>query len=1047
MRSSNFIFKPKKGFSQSPIKSYNSQNNYSYSTKNYSNKSSFWKIAALFLISIFWITGLSAFWWYYFSIYKNLPDIKTIDNIAFSQKSTILSKYWDVLYTIYEENRKEVSFDKISPNMINAIVAAEDQRFWTNPWVDFKWLFRVAVNEVRNVWPGWWASTLTQQVIKNLLLNNEKTIDRKLKEMTLAFQLNEYLREKISKTWKYSSAELDRKVKERILEMYLNYVFFWNNNYWVEIASQAYFWVNAKDLSPMQAAILASIPQAPGKYDPYSKKWFLAWELIISNWEETFPVTSWNKATIDKKLETLLEGNIRKWVKSDDTLSQLDKLKNISIKLWEDDVKITYNRWRKDYVLARMLEDWYIDEKQFIQGIKDTTDLKFKRLTQEMIAPHFVNYVLEQLRNDPNVWEEKLRKWWLVIKTTLDKNMQDVAEKAIAENMKSIRSKGWNNSAFVMVDSKNWDILAYVWSADFYNTEIDWETDILSYGLWRQPGSTMKPFMYAYNIWKNWITRDSPIFDIPLKIWNNTPENVDGQFPWYMPIRLALAQSRNIPAIVMYYLAGQDEKLIPYLKKLWMHSLKDNGDYWYPLAIWAWEVKPIELANAYMHLSAMWSPAKINPIQEIKTLNWNILYQKKVEYQEKVLPYWVAYIIWDILSNNDNLPAGWRSTHIINWLKVARKSWTTNIVTARWVKLPRDWWFAAYTPSKVWIFWAWNTDGSPMKADAYWGWLNSEAYQTIYKQFLAKGFIKSENVEPQEVKNISIDQYCWTLNGWGKKIPTIAYINSLPPSPAWGCYAQVKVDKLCNWKVTQATPPSDIITINVPKSNPLYNSLSMIKYPEKIASTLGGTIGGNSYNPTKVCSRSNEGSIRITFTQPWSLNVPKNFSVGYTVWSTSALKSVSLSVGWAVVSTLDWWWQTSISDTRNVSISSDSTITVSATDVNWYTTQKSISVNLSDGSNWWISNGDWTPAPVITDKTAPVFAWKKVTNNWDVFVVRLLFSDKGWKVAGWTISQDWKVLSTFSQATVSIKTTSQSPLNFSVKDTAWNIANWTVSIK
>lgn len=105
------------------------------------------------------------------------------------------------------------------------------------------------------------------------MLTPEKKIERKLKEIVLAIKLNSYIKKDIKqKNADLSSDELDKKVKEKILEMYANYIFLGNNAYGIQVASKTYFGVSADNLDILQAAVLAGIPQAPSRYDPYNNK-------------------------------------------------------------------------------------------------------------------------------------------------------------------------------------------------------------------------------------------------------------------------------------------------------------------------------------------------------------------------------------------------------------------------------------------------------------------------------------------------------------------------------------------------------------------------------------------------------------------------------------------------------------------------------------------------------------------------------------------------------------------------------------------------------
>lgn len=158
-----------------------------------------------------------------------------------------------------------------------------------------------------------------------------------------------------------------------------------------------------------------------------------------------------------------------------------------------------------------------------------------------------------------------------------------MAEKAVYNNRDMLRYYGATNEAMVYADSTNGDVLAYVGSLDYFNDEIEGQNDMLRSS--RQIGSTMKPFIYALGFETIGMTTETPIYDIPFKIGRDEPNNADGKFYGILPLRNALAYSRNIPAIKVFLGLGGESVAKPYLKKLGMTSLIDDHRYGYPLAI------------------------------------------------------------------------------------------------------------------------------------------------------------------------------------------------------------------------------------------------------------------------------------------------------------------------------------------------------------------------------------------------------------------------------------------------------------------------------
>ena len=167
-----------------------------------------------------------------------------------SQPSVIYDAKGRPITMLQDQNRISVPIDQIPSLLQNAVIAVEDERFWTHKGVDPRAIARAANTNAESGASSQGGSTITQQYVKNALLTPQKTLSRKIEEASLAISLER----------NYS--------KSLILQMYLNTVYFGNGAYGVEAASRSYFGVEPKDLSVPQAAMLAGLIQAPSKYDP-----------------------------------------------------------------------------------------------------------------------------------------------------------------------------------------------------------------------------------------------------------------------------------------------------------------------------------------------------------------------------------------------------------------------------------------------------------------------------------------------------------------------------------------------------------------------------------------------------------------------------------------------------------------------------------------------------------------------------------------------------------------------------------------------------------
>ncbi|MDQ4082178.1 MAG: PBP1A family penicillin-binding protein, partial [Actinomycetota bacterium] len=181
-------------------------------------------------------------------------DLDSLRPVAIGQNSFIYAGDGSLLGAIpAERNRQPRQLDKISPSVVEATIAIEDHRFFQHPGVDVPGVFRAALKNLEEGRIVEGGSTITQQLVRNLYIGNERSFARKAKEACLAVKLDA----------KWS--------KEKILQTYLNQVYFGNHAYGIEAAAQTYFSKSAKRLSLAEAALLAGLPQAPSVFDPFTR--------------------------------------------------------------------------------------------------------------------------------------------------------------------------------------------------------------------------------------------------------------------------------------------------------------------------------------------------------------------------------------------------------------------------------------------------------------------------------------------------------------------------------------------------------------------------------------------------------------------------------------------------------------------------------------------------------------------------------------------------------------------------------------------------------
>ena len=562
-----------------------------------------------------------------------IPDLSSFEDRRILQSTKIYDRTGEILlYDLHQDvKRTIVPFENISRNIKNATIAIEDERFYSHFGIDLKSIVRAAVvnTTAGNLLGGQGGSTITQQVIKNSVLQREKKLSRKVKEAILSIKLERTLS------------------KDQILSIYLNESPYGGTIYGVEEASQAFFGKKASDVTLAESAYLASLPQAPTYLSPY--------------------------------------GNHR---------DDLDARKNIT--------------------LQKMLEGGLINADEYNQA-KDEVVTFLPQAISGIRAPHFVMFVREQLVKQYG--EEALAERGFKVITTLNYEFQEEAEKIVAEKaaINKERFKA-DNAGLVAVDPKTGDVLTMVGSKDYFSEEIDGNFNIALAE--RQPGSSIKPFIYATAFSKGYLPNtilfdvktqfsplcppDSPSSESPCY----SPNNYNGKFLGPISMRNAMAQSLNIPAVKTLYLAGLKNAL-KLSADMGLTTLNDPERYGLTLVLGGGEVKLLDMAHAYGVFANEGVKAEPRSILKIEDSKGNIVFESQVS-SKRVLDRNVALMISDVLSDNVARTPLWGANSAVNFTTrdVASKTGSTNNL--------RDAWLMGYTPNLAVGAWVGNNNNAPM---------------------------------------------------------------------------------------------------------------------------------------------------------------------------------------------------------------------------------------------------------------------------------------------------------------------------------------------
>lgn len=533
--------------------------------------------------------------------------------------------------------------------------------------------------------------------------------------------------------------------KDQILTLYLNEVPYGGRRNGVESAARTYFGKAAKELNLQEAALIAAIPQNPPLYNPY--------------------YIEGNKALVE----------------------------------------------RQHIVLDRMAEQGYVTKQQAEEAKKvpilDTLKEELSG-TEDMKAPHFVLTVRQELERE--FGQKFVRSGGLTVKTSLDYRMQQVAEQAVKDSYDKYiatgRANNADNIAFSAIDVPTGQILAMVGSYDFNNKEYgatNAATSLL------QPGSSIKVFDYSelfkqrqgQNYGAGSILADEDISSI----YKAKLENFDGRYYGSIPIRQALANSRNPPAVKAAYISGIDN-VVKLSQDMGDHSYCNNEDYGLSAAIGGCRLRLVEHANAYASLARGGVYKRETYLLEVKNAQGQSIKQWKDE-SKRILDPQIPYIISDILTDPGARSRVFGSNplgmNISGGVKTATKTGTTDNGQDK----AKDNWMMSYSPQIAAGVWVGRHDGGPLTG------ISTAVPGSVINDFMGKAH-----------RDILQDEGKWKPNDWftrpaGIQEVTVNGRRDIYPSwyvkPQNAAGTKMVFDQVSKKKATNCTPERAKIELNV----------------------------------------------------------------------------------------------------------------------------------------------------------------------------------------------------------------------------------------
>lgn len=697
-----------------------------------------------------------------FALTPILPDVTNFNALFPSQSTIIYDRNGNELYTIHgDENRFEISLEKIPENLILATLAAEDDEFFKHNGFDSDGIIKAFLSELGIGRPRG-GSTITQQFVKNVYLSTERTYWRKLQEILLALKLE------------------NQFTKQEILEMYLNRIPYGGNNYGIQAATQVFLGKNVEDLTLLESAILAGIPQAPTRYSPNGPTpeklmGFCADSAEIketvdpSRTAENFELRTtgrvWLRITTDGVLqkEWIAEQNETHFFPFQENFEIHAGNQNYQLFLGETEILTTgerifsferdlkdllqspivqtcqtpfaenYTFGRKDYVLNRMLELKMITEEEFLAAFVEAQNLQFKISQEQIKAPHFVFFVREFLER--LYGQDLVERGGLRVITTLDPDLQKIAEDLVAANFPkqqnangelswSANLYGATNAALLALDNQTGQILAMVGSRDYFENldekglGNDGATNLTIRE--RQPGSSFKPFVYAAGFSQNLFTPASVFWDVETNFGgfqDYTPQNYDGNFLGPISLRQALAYSRNVPAVKAAALLGE-AAIVNFVKKLGFESIAEDGRYGTSIGLGVSEVTMLEMLVGYSVFANNGNLLTPIGVLRITDSDGNLIEEFKDLPKRQVIEPEIAYLINNILADSEARPEGWNNNLALSDRPNAAKTGTANKRISENLILPRDTWTFGYTPQLSAAVWVGNNNGAALTLKA-----------------------------------------------------------------------------------------------------------------------------------------------------------------------------------------------------------------------------------------------------------------------------------------------------------------------------------------
>ncbi|RVU47417.1 penicillin-binding protein 1A [Rubrivivax rivuli] len=646
--------------------------------------------------------------------YPNLPEISSLADYRPKLPLRVYSTEGVLLGEFGEERRNFQPIAQIPQVMKDAVLAAEDARFYQHGGVDYKGVARAALENLRDA-RSQGASTITMQVARNFYLSTEKTFTRKIYEILLALKIENLLS------------------KDQILELYMNQIFLGQRANGFAAASEIYFGKKLKDVTVAEAAMLAGLPKAPSAYNPVSnpRRATVRQRYIINRMFETgFITEAQHEEALAEKLRyrtqresaphaEYLTETARQLVFAQYGEDTYTRGLNVYLTVKAADQIVAYR------ALRRGLMDFEL--RQVYRGPEAYTTLPAdEALIDARVAEALADHPDNDDLRAAVVLEASPRKVVAMLQsgdtvTITGEGLKPVtsglSEKALPQ--KQIRrgaivrvykhpafNKGeWLltqvpevEGAFVALDPRNGAMRAMVGGFDFGGGKFNHVTQA-----WRQPGSSFKPFIYSAALEKGFtpatVVNDAPLFfdagATGSQPWE--PKNYDGKFDGPMPLQTALAKSKNMVSIRVLQGTGTG------FAQEWIQHFgfePDKHPAYLTMALGAGSVTPLQMATAYSVFANGGFGVQPQLIERITDQKGKVLLEAKLppfDESQRTLPARNAFVMGTLLQEITRSGTAARAQATLKRPDLYGKTGTTND--------SMDAWFAGFHPTLTAVVW------------------------------------------------------------------------------------------------------------------------------------------------------------------------------------------------------------------------------------------------------------------------------------------------------------------------------------------------------